>query len=141
MSTTFDIAEINANIYLGKTATTERPYADDPVRRYADPADLARHQRMWDQAKAWDDDNRRRRDERIAAVEATRLAEIEQRRTAARDRMEADVRRDFLARPGVDESDWQRLKDRLIDDVLLATPSPVAQARAALLKSGAFPSI
>ena len=68
MTSTMTAAELNANIYIGKTMQIERPYADDPVRRYANPDDLARHQRMWDQAKAWGDE-----DARLGAERRTKL--------------------------------------------------------------------
>ena len=138
MTTPMTIQEIDRNPYLGRTKQIERPYADDPVRTYADPADLARHQRQWDQAKAWADEGRRRQDERIAAVDAERAAADEARRLAARADLEGAVKARFLSRPGVDEADWQRLGPELIDAELLAMPDPVAQARAELLKSGAF---
>ena len=86
----------------------------------------------------WDDHNRRRQDERVAAIEAQRTAADEARRLAARADLEADVKRRFMAQGHVDEGDWQRLKGQLIDAELLAMPSAVEQARAELLKSGAF---
>jgi len=133
------IAEIDRNIYLGRTGATERPYADDPVRRYADPADLARHQTMWDQAESWRADNQRQQDERNAEVETTRLAEIEKRRTNARADLERELERRFLLNPAATPADWEAVRDQAIREALMAAADPIAEARAALLKSGGFP--
>ena len=141
MSTTFNIAEINKNIYLGKTKQIERPYADDPVRRYADPADLARHQRQWDQAKAWADEGAAIGEARRAKLDAARAEDAERRRLAARADPEADVKRRFMAQGHVDEGDWERLKGQKIDQALLEMPDPVEQAKAELRRSGRYPAL
>ena len=139
MSTTFDIAEIDRNIYLGKTATIERPFAEDPVRRYADPADLARHQRQWDAAKAWADEDAAIGEARRAKLDANRDADATRRQAKARADLEAAVKQRFLSRAGATAADWERLKGQLIDAELLAMPDPVEEQKAALLRSGAYP--
>jgi len=131
--------ELNANRYVGHTATTERPYADDPVRRYANPDDLARHQRQWDQAKAWDDENAKARADRLAAVETDREAEAERNQAKARADLEADVKRRFMARGHVTENDWERLKGQLIDRELVSAPNPTEVEKARLLATGQYP--
>lgn len=114
--------EINRNIYLGKTTTTERPFADDPVRRYADPPDLARHQRMWDQAKQWDDGNAKARADHLAAVAADRETEAAKQKASLRADLEARLRSAYLANPATTVNDWERNKQGLIDAELAKSP-------------------
>ena len=116
-----------------------RPFADDPVRRYADPADLARHQRQWDLAKAWADGDAAIGEARRAKLDVDRADDERRRQVAARADLERAVEARFMARAGATEADWERLKGQLIDAELLAMPDPVEEQKAALLRSGAYP--
>jgi len=132
------IDELNRNIYLGKTATTERPYAADPVRRYANPDDLARHQRLWDQARARADQNAKLHAARIAKVDTDREAEATRRQVAARADLEATVKQRFLSKAGATVNDWERLKGQLTDQELLETPNPIEVEKAKMRRTGAY---
>jgi len=133
------IAEINKNVYLGKTATTPRPYAEDPNVVYADEADLRRRQGQWDAAKAWTDEDAKLRADRTAKLDADREADATRRKQETRADLEAAVKARFMAQRGVDEADWARLKGELIDRELLSAPNPIEAERARLLATGQYP--
>jgi len=138
MSSTINIAEIDKNIYLGKTERIARPFAEDPKVIYADEADLRRQQGQWDAAKAWADEDAAIGEARRAKLDADRAEDAERRRLAARADLEADVKRRFMAQGHVDEGDWERLKGQKIDQALLEMPDPVEQAKAEILRSGVY---
>lgn len=131
------IQEIDKNVYLGKTATIPRPTADDRGMG-GFPDTLSRHQRAWDEAKRWDDENARLRADRHAEVEATRRAEIERRHTEARADLEADLRRRFLATGLATVADWEAAKVGLIAKALAETPDAVELAKAEMARSGQY---
>lgn len=130
--------ELNRNIYLGKTATIPRPAATD-TGAASFPDTLARHQQMWDAAKAWADEDARIGQERRAKLEAGRTAEAERQRTKARADLEAAVKQRFMAQRGVTVSDWERLKGELIDRELISAPNAAEVEKARLLATGRYP--
>jgi len=132
------IAQIDKNPYLGRTATTPRPAATD-TGAAGFPDTLARHQRLWDEAKAWADGSARIGEERRAKLDADREAEAERRQASARADLEAAVKARFMAQRGVDENDWQRLKGELIDRELISAPNAVEAEKARLLATGRYP--
>ena len=128
------------NEFIGRTIRLPRPRADDE-RKYLDPADLAAHQRRWDSAESQRVENVKAQDSRSASVEATRLAEIEARQVAARADLERELERRFMTQPAATAADWAACRDILVREALLAAPDPIAEQRAELLRTGAFPSI
>jgi len=138
MSTTFDVAELNRNIFIGKTGRIARPWADDPDTVYYDEASLREQQRRWDQAKSWDDHNAKLGADRLAKLDADREADATRRQQEARADLEAAVKQRFMAQRGVDESDWERLKGELIDRELISAPNAVEAEKAKMRRSGAY---
>lgn len=128
---------MTTNPYIGQTTRTPRP-AETDARTYRDPADLAAHQGRWDAAEAQRLHNERQQTERNAEVERKRLAEIEQSRATARADLEASLRREFMSHPAATEHDWQAVKEQTVREALMAS-NPIAEARAELVRAGAFP--
>jgi len=131
------IAQIDKNPYLGRTATTPRPAATD-TGAAGFPDTLARHQQLWDEAKAWADGNAKTRADRLAKIDADREAEATRRQQAARADLEATVKQRFMAQRGATVNDWERLKGELIDRELIAAPNPIEVEKAKMRRSGAY---
>jgi len=136
-STTMTPAEANANPFLGRTATTPRPHLDGGT--YFDGADLRHRQGQWDAAKSWAAEGAALGEARRVALDAARTEDERRRQQEARADLESTLRARFLGQGHTTAADWERLGPALIDQALLETPDPGAEARAALLKSGAFP--
>jgi len=139
MSTTFDIAELNRNPFVGKTRHVPRPFAEDPDTVYADEADLRQKQSQWDAADAWRAEDAAIGEARRAKLDADRAEDARRRQVAARADLESRLRREFLSREGATENDWERLKGQLIDRELLEAPNPVEVEKARLLATGRYP--
>jgi hypothetical protein len=134
------IKDLDHNPYVGRTATTPRPYAEDPKTIYTGPDDLKRHQAMWDQAAEHQKGNDELRAERLGKIEAERQAAVEQRQKADREQFEATIKAEFMAaNPVATEQDWTRLKDQLIDDRMTQrTATHANEVRERLLATGVY---
>jgi hypothetical protein len=135
-----NIADLNSNVYLGKTTTVPRPTVDNG--RYFDAKHLDEHQRMWDAAEAWRAEAEQRNTDRLKKLQDDREAEATQRRAAERSDLEAELKRQFLAKPGALESDWtEDRKQRELDAYFDRQPSGIEQAKARLLRSGVYSNL
>jgi len=133
------IAQLDKNPYLGRTATTPRPFLADPNVVYFDEAHLRQKQSQWDAAERWRAEGAAIGEARRAALDADREADATRRQVAARADLEAAVKAQFLSKAGATVNDWERLKGELIDRELLETPNPIEVEKARLLATGRYP--
>ena len=131
------IAEITKNPFLGRTATTPRPYAEDPNVTYLDEAHLRQKQSQWDAAERWRAEDAALGEARRAQLDADRQAEATRRQVAARADLEAGLRREFLLNPAATENDWQVVKEQRVREALLAH-NPVEAEKVKLRATGAY---
>jgi len=125
------------NMYLGQTDTEPRPTAATwPWNG------LAERQRLWDEARSWQQDNDRLRTERLAALDAKKRAEVDRADAEADARAlarQADIARDLEARfvgAGGTAAQWEQARDELVLEAIKA--AALGRDRDADAGGGAF---